>query len=37
MPDRSAPDQAVAVLCAMKLGEMFTAVRRHTPLTTLPR
>lgn len=38
MPDRHAPDPAVARQCAVKLGEMFTLMRKHKPLTTaLPR
>lgn len=37
MPDRSAPEAAVARLCAVKLGEIFTSVRKNTPLTALPR
>jgi hypothetical protein len=37
MPDRRAPDRAVARLCAMKLGEAYTRVRKTIPLTALPR
>jgi hypothetical protein len=32
MPDRRAPDKAVARLCAVKLGEAYTTVRRSIPL-----
>lgn len=32
MPDRHAPDKAVARLCAVKLGEGYTTVRRSIPL-----
>jgi hypothetical protein len=37
MPDRHAPDAAVARLCAAKLGEMYTALRTNMPLAPLPR
>ena len=37
MPDRRAPDRAVARLCAVKLGEAYTKVRKNIPLTALPR
>lgn len=37
MPDHRVPERAVARLCAAKLGEMFTSVRKNTPLTALPR
>jgi hypothetical protein len=37
MPDRHAPDRAVARLCAAKLGEMFTTARATVPLAPLPR
>ena len=37
MPDRHAPDRAVARLCAAKLGEMFTTARANVPLAPLPR
>src|SRR5688572_25634148 len=37
MPDRHAPDKAVARLCAAKLGEVYTTVRRNLPLAPLPR
>lgn len=32
MPDRGKPDKAVARLCAMKLGETYTTVRRNLPI-----
>lgn len=37
MPDRRAPDRAAARLCAVKLGEVYTTVRKNIPLTALPR
>lgn len=32
MPDRKEPEQAVARLCAAKLGEAYTSVRRTLPV-----
>ena len=33
MPDRQMPDAAVAALCAARLGEVYTSVRRATPIS----
>jgi hypothetical protein len=32
MPDREAPDPAVARLCALKLGEAYASVRQSAPI-----
>jgi hypothetical protein len=37
MPDRERPNKAAARLCAVKLGEAYTSVRRTVPVVPPPR
>ena len=37
MPDRKEPEKAVARLCAVKLGEAYTSVRRTLPVVAPAR
>jgi hypothetical protein len=37
MPDAQGPDPGLAVLCAARLGELYTSVRKATPISAHQR